>query len=629
MKRQNLAALAAAATSLALVPSAAVGADPGDRKVALNNSGPAAMSDHGKVRMGAAATQSAGMSLALQVPMRNAAELERRLAQGTTISPAEFQKRYAPTPAQMNRAAAWARSKGLSVSSVDRNGGSVYVSGQVRKVNSAFGVQMKRATLGKVRGMTADRTPQVAATSGISGVSGLSTLHRMRPMNDSTPMAKKRSTLRPGKKMTSGAMRPRATATATGSQDCAEYWGEKLYPSAKKWSQQSNYICGYIPQDLARMYGTVNTKLAPKLGILLWGGEPNMKAITNEYMTAAKFPLLQNYSATIEPPTAGMADCDPEGVKGEHALDVQSSHSIAPSASIVYRGAGSCYDPDLTKSLSTMISQRQVSTISMSFGMGDDAGMTTADKEAWDRPFRLAGMTGISVFASSGDWGNNSTKNENGAAGVGYPASSSYVTSVGGTSVGMTRTGGQPVVAGWETREYLQPNPASTAGITDVTMQNLPISGAGGGASKVNTQPAWQKGVVTGSSSQRMVPDVSAVGDPYTGYMIKVSAGQQGYTAIGGTSLSSPIVAALVGASKSLNGTKVGFAAPFIYKMRATSGIKDVNFAGKSGVYYPGEKANLAGFDAKPENLVTTAGWDNVTGVGTPAGWSFLTGFGK
>ncbi|WP_050671605.1 S53 family peptidase [Luteipulveratus halotolerans] len=622
MKRRNLAVATAAVSSLVLVPSTAFAAGHDDRTVTLNNSGTSLnLGADDDVQLNGAAPATRTVQATLQLPLRNQDEAQRLIAQGVTMSPAEYRKKFAPSQAQVDKVSAWARDKGLKVTRANRDSGTVSVSAPVRGINSAFGVRMRLATLGGVQGLAVDTDPTVPDFLGLTGISGLNTLHRVQT---------NRSSFAPRNVPSPGAFSNAATAAA-GSDACAPYWGDALKPTAKKWAQESNLICGYQPKDLAKMYGATGAaSKAPSLGILLWGGDTQMKTITNDYMKAAGYPELTSYTSTIAKPDANMPDCDPEGVKGEHALDVQSSHAVAPSAAIHYYGAASCYDDALTAMLGRMVSEHKVSTISMSFGSTTDRGMTDADKTAWNRPFQQAALTGISVFASTGDWGNNSSRN-GGLTGVGHPASSPNVTAVGGTSVGMTSTGAKPVVAGWESRFFNQPNLASTVGITDVTLLQG-ISGAGGGTSSAYAQPTWQKGVVTGSTTKRMLPDVSALGDPATGFKVRYTEnGQVGYGSFGGTSLSSPVTAALVGLSKAQTGRKIGLATPWIYKLRGTSALTDVNAPSKAGVYLPGtgRKFNLIGIDAKPENLVSAAGWDNVTGVGTPAGAAFLSALGQ
>jgi subtilase family serine protease len=112
----------------------------------------------------------------------------------------------------------------------------------------------------------------------------------------------------------------------------------------------------------------------------------------------------------------------------------------------------------------------------------------------------------IPITASTGDSG----------YGVGWPAASSYVTAVGGTSL---------------TRD------ASARGWSETAW-----SGTGSGCSAYEIKPAWQTDT---GCPRRTVGDVSAVADPSTGVAVYDSYGVAGWLVFGGTSVASPIVAAV------------------------------------------------------------------------------------
>ncbi len=89
----------------------------------------------------------------------------------------------------------------------------------------------------------------------------------------------------------------------------------------------------------------------------------------------------------------------------------------------------------------------------------------------------------MSFFIASGDDG----------APASYPSTSPNVVSVGGTSLYLNGTNYGSESA-W--------------------------SGSGGGLSSYETQPAYQQGVVTQSSTARANPDVSYDADPNTGFPV-------------------------------------------------------------------------------------------------------------
>ncbi|MBO1765414.1 S53 family peptidase [Allobranchiibius sp. GilTou38] len=657
MKRRSLAAVTAVLTTASVVPAAAaLAATPNGAKTTLSNS---SVSTSG-LRLGANAPGATAMSLTLQLPQRNAALMARMTAAGAVVSTARYRALFAPTAAQLAHVTSFAKSHGMVVDQVDAAGGQVMVHTTASHVSSAFGVTVRRASAHGVSGVAAIGTPVVDRSIGLSGVAGLSTLRRAKVDNAHLAGSSRKTINRTPSSKVSGGPRGRISATATdGSTDCATHWGDHLQPSAQVYAKESNLICGYVPQDLAKIQGmtTAVQTNAPSIGLLLWGNDPNMLSETNTYMAAAKYPALKSYTAypaaTNAQILATQPGCDPYGAGSEQSIDVQSSHSVSPNSPIYYYGAKSCQDADLTSELSKMVNDHKVSTISMSFGEAYDQGLTAADKAAWDRPLQQANLTGISTFASSGDSGDNSDAagNDLGTGGnpdnkphIGYPASSTYTTAVGGSSVGLSAAGSLVADVGWEDAYYQQKSLSSTA----KTRINFPVDGAGGGVSQVSTIPTWQKGKVTTSTTMRAVPDVAGLANPYTGFTVRDTAypesngvptgpGVQEYDTYGGTSLASPMVAATVALAKAYNKVSIGNAAPRLYALLGTSALRDLNGVNTAGAFVPSTKypaGVIISLDGHPinslgrqENLVTAKGWDNVTGVGELNGLNFIKAF--
>jgi subtilase family serine protease len=139
----------------------------------------------------------------------------------------------------------------------------------------------------------------------------------------------------------------------------------------------------------------------------------------------------------------------------------------------------------------------------------------------------------------------------------------------------------------------------------------------------------------------RTVPDISAVGDPNTGYLIGQTQtfpdGSVKYSEyrIGGTSLSSPLMAGIMALADQAKGSPHGFANPVFYaRLAGSSAVHDiVNPASTVAVvrtnYNNGVDAT-AGLSYRLRtmdqtlSLQTTQGYDDVTGLGTPAS-SFIS----
>lgn len=218
----------------------------------------------------------------------------------------------------------------------------------------------------------------------------------------------------------------------------------------------------------------------------------------------------------------------------EESLDIEWAHAIAPQANIKLYEASSA-GSGLYTAISTARQTSGVTVVSMSWGGSEFSGETSYDGSYFTTPSGHVGAGGlaggITFVSSSGDQGAYSPGTSSYA--VSYPAASPDVLAVGGTS--LTVSGNSYVSeSGWG-------NGTSSGS----------AGGSGGGVSSQESQPAYQKGVVTQTSSGRALPDVSMLADPNTGVPVYDSwdfgastPWIPGYE--GGTSLAAPMWGALV-----------------------------------------------------------------------------------
>ena len=174
---------------------------------------------------------------------------------------------------------------------------------------------------------------------------------------------------------------------------------------------------------------------------------------------------------------------------------------------------------------------------------------------------------GTAITVSSGDSG----------YGAEYPASSHYVTAVGGTT--LTAGGG---TRGWTETAW---------------------SGAGSGCSAFNVALSGAAGFDTGCP-RRAVADVSAVANPSTGvavYDTTAYQGRTGWFVVGGTSVSAPIIAGVYALAG--NATTIDNNYPYTH----SSNFFDIT---------SGSNGNCP----TPQWCTARAGWDGPTGLGTPDG---------
>jgi subtilase family serine protease len=238
----------------------------------------------------------------------------------------------------------------------------------------------------------------------------------------------------------------------------------------------------------------------------------------------------------------------------EIALDVEMVSAICPKCNILLVEARSNSYNDLAAAVNWAATQPDVVAISNSYGGGEWSGQSAYDS-AYNHP-------GRAITVSSGDSG----------YGAQFPASSPYVTAVGGTSLyQVTSSSGR----NWTESAW---------------------SGAGSGCSAYEPKPSWQSD--RAGCSQRTVADVSAVADPNTGVWVYYNGG---WYIFGGTSVASPIIASVYALAG--NATTVNYGQ---YSYIHTGGLNDVTSGsnGSCGTYLC--------------NAGLNSGYDGPTGNGTP-----------
>ena len=255
--------------------------------------------------------------------------------------------------------------------------------------------------------------------------------------------------------------------------------------------------------------------------------------------------------------TTGLPTAD-SGWAGEISLDVDMVSAVCPNCHIILVEASSASIADLGTSVNTAVSLG-AKFVSNSYGGSEDGTESSSDSSYYHH-------AGVAVTASTGDSG----------YGISYPASSPYVTAVGGTSLSTASN-----ARGWSETAW---------------------SSAGSGCSSDEAKPSFQSGVTTGCSN-RADADVSAVADPNTGVAVYQTYGASGWQVYGGTSVSSPIIASVY----ALAGTPGSADTPAAYPYSHTGNLYDVT-SGSNG-------------SCSPSVLCTAGtGWDGPTGLGTPNG---------
>ncbi|MBV6696800.1 putative Ig domain-containing protein [Kitasatospora aureofaciens] len=332
---------------------------------------------------------------------------------------------------------------------------------------------------------------------------------------------------------------------------------------------------GYGPSDLASAYNLpTSAGTGATVAIVDANDDPNAESDLAAYRSQYGLPACTTSNGCFKKvdqrggTTYPTAD---SGWAGEISLDVDMVSAVCPNCHILLVEADSATMDNLGTAVNTAVSMG-AKYVSNSYGGPEDATDTTSDSSYFNHP-------GVAITVSSGDSG----------YGAQYPAASQYVTAVGGTSLNRASN-----ARGWSETVW-----GSSAG----------GNGAGSGCSAYDPKPSWQKD--TGCAN-RTVADVSAVADPATGVAVYQTYGGSGWNVYGGTSASSPIIAAVY----ALAGTPAAGTNPASYPYAHPGSLNDVT-SGANG-------------SCSPSYLCTAgAGYDGPTGLGTPNGTAAFTSGGS
>ncbi|MFF9207896.1 MULTISPECIES: putative Ig domain-containing protein [unclassified Streptomyces] len=254
------------------------------------------------------------------------------------------------------------------------------------------------------------------------------------------------------------------------------------------------------------------------------------------------------------------------GWAGEEALDLDMVSAVCPNCSIILVEANSANDTDLGIAENEAVALG-AKVVSNSWGGSEASSQTTEDTQYFKHP-------GVAITVSSGD----------SAYGAEYPATSQYVTAVGGTALTTA---------------------ANSRGWSESVWHTSSTEGTGSGCSAYDPKPSWQTDT---GCAKRMEADVSAVADPATGVAVYDTYGGSGWAVYGGTSASAPIVAGVY-ALAGIPGTSDY---PAKYPYQHTGNLYDVT-SGSNG------SCSTSYF------CTARTGYDGPTGWGTPNGTAAFT----
>lgn len=546
------------------------------------------------------------LHITVALKLQNKEQLEKFIEQQSNsktphwLSSADSTKTYSPTQAQAQAVADYLSKQGFTNVKISPSRLMVSAEGSAVKAQKAFNTKLGKYSVNGVQGIVNTQDVEVPAELNdvVHAVIGMDTLHRMH--------TQKRPLLSLSKTV------PKVNAAAADIGNA--YW----------------------PDEFATVYhaGTAPTGSLTDVAIVGWCSMANTVKDLERFESDRGVKKVATAIVEAEKPAcSGLQDAEEEG---EWAMDVQAIVGIGGSVKSLTLYTGTFGNPGVA--VDRAVADNKAKIINMSWG-----GPETSDGE-YDQEFLLAQSHGQLFVASSGDNGSypcdsggskttcDNQNSQNGAYNdktklwVSSPANSPYVIAVGGTTVKTDANKGYASEAGW--------------------------AFSGGGVSRYEAMPSWQKGVVK-AGKFRTLPDVAFDADwdkspihyfmtqqvytnsgydaskPNDNYETGTIAGgkfvadpgqnvanphyflvaQNDYTNNGGTSLAAPLFTGAWARLHSKTKGTLAFAPKVIYGLAAaTNGtqgtssilgfLHDVT-AGSNGGYKSGR------------------GWDNVTGWGS------------
>jgi subtilase family serine protease len=598
-----------------------------------------------------AAPASRSVTVAVHLVLQNSKSLKTLVADvsspksrdyGHYLTTEEFAQRFAAPAASVNAVKSMLENAGMAHVQVGPNGAYVSATATVSQLRTAFHVTQN---LYSYKGLTLrankeEPTIPAALAGKILYIGGLDDTAALRqPYHHSVVMG---ALVAPKANAASTTtVTPPPVSAGNPSPYCNTEYGAsaavaKLSTAADVYGAAIPWLgCGYTPAQIRNAYGLGKVRYTGKgvtVAIVDAFASPTLLADSNRYAANHNLPALtlgKNFSQIIPEgiynvPAASVTTA--YGWWEEQSLDMAAVHGAAPGANIVYVGSvdsGTSLDLAFLNTLYNHISD----VVTDSWGNNGES-IAPGSQATYDQAAMAAAAQGTTVLFSSGDDGDLSAPN--GVASGSWPATSAYVTGVGGTTLEITSFDGAKNEYGWGTyRAFLDDvtvknaTHVTTSGVAQTTAFGVTFddysfySGAGGGISLLETQPAYQAAVVPAAlattlnlasgyseplpTAMRVSPDVSMVADPYTGYLFGETFTIAGSTlldtgckpissteeycenAIGGTSLASPLMAGVIAVMnqkrKASGEPMVGFANPLLYSVGSKGNGKNFNQA--------------------------------------------------
>jgi hypothetical protein len=536
------------------------------------------------------------------------------------LTPDQFAARFGMAQSDIDQAQTWLQQQGFSIDSVARSRNMIRFSGTVNQVEQAFSTQMHYYQSGGARHFAPSTALSLPAALA-PVVAGLRNLDNFRP-------------------------RP-----------------QHIVPRAAFTSGQTHNVF-FAPADIAAVYD-----VGPLYGASINGTGQSIAVAGQSAIQVSDIENFQNASGlTKKDPTlvlvpgTGDSTVQATGDEGESDLDVEWSGAMAPGANIVFVYTGSNNSFGVFDSVQYAVDELIAPIISLSYA-SCETELAQSDYNTLDAIMSQAASQGQTIITASGDQGSTAcsgdtrlTTLQQEAVAVNYPASSAFVTGMGGTEITAANSTGTNTTYWTGGTSSSDTYPSALTYIPEVAWNDDSpptstspggLSASGGGTSTFTPIPSWQSGVpgIPSTATKRLVPDVALYSSPeFPGYLyctsdqtnwntttqplqtgscgalFRASSTDNTLTVAGGTSFAAPIFAGMLALINQKAGytTGQGNINPMLYKLAAdtatyATAFHDVttgdNYC-RGGSTFCAANGTTLGFKAGP-------GYDQVTGLGS------------
>jgi len=362
-------------------------------------------------------------------------------------------------------------------------------------------------------------------------------------------------------------------------------------------------------------------------------------------------------------PGSGTSEVYADGDEAESDLDLEYSSTIARGAQVYFVYTGNSNNFGAFNSIEYAVDEKIAPIISSSYG-DCEPNLGQSSYTELNTFLEQAASQGQTVVSAAGDsgstdcYGEYKTVAQNEQLAVDFPASSQYVTGVGGTEFPSADIGAgnntyfdaqssTDIVS--SAKSYIpemvwNDDVAATADSCNAKVPVAdcdPVASGGGGVSIFTAQPSWQTGTIAGvavpNNGKRMVPDIAMTASPFNAPLAFCTSdstfwesGQKAsctnglrdsssgdLTVGGGTSFEAPTFSALVAIiNQARNSTGQGVVNSTLYSLAATSAyataFHDITSGGNqclSGTSYCASPGTT--------DYPATTGYDEASGLGS------------